>query len=450
MTRANLTTERLGAMAARPALDRLSHALAGIPEGLTGAYRDAFSGRRLAWASPAVFTVGAYVGFYGIGLVLSRPSPRLTVMAIAVALGLAGLLVGIGLGWRAVAASTRRQAVDRRLLTRYGLLLLGVGLVALVAYFVKIGYVPLFQPGLEQSRVDAAEEGGAPLRVLSLLALPGVWILVAQTVAARDRRGIVMAALAVAVVALGFALTGNRSPAFTVVEIAVITALLAAGRDRLGGRGVALLALVGIVLVLGAGLFGAFRLASRSDVYGPPVPNAQPQPPDYPSLTAIAIKGYLVVPIQNLDYTMDAVPDRIGWRFGLTYFQPVLTVLPGKQTTFDADLKAALHQRYAGGGTVPGLLGEAFANFGPIGWLAVPFLVGTAITALYRASMAWTPALAALYAHAIVHVSVGGVMSGLAMASVFPFLAYAVLGFAVVGLPIVGRRLDRRGGGAGT
>ncbi|OGO54088.1 MAG: hypothetical protein A2Z32_13140 [Chloroflexi bacterium RBG_16_69_14] len=437
-------------MMTRPALDRLIHALDGIPEGLAAAYRDALADRRLAWASPAVFTVGAYLGFYGIGLILSDPSPHLPAMALAVAAGLVGVLAGIGLGWRAIPGSTRVQPVDRRLLTRYGLLLLGVGLVALVAYFVKIGYVPLFQPGLEQSRVDAAEEGGAPLRVLSLLALPGTWILVAQAVASRDRRGIILATLAVAVVALGFTLTGNRSPAFMAVEIGLITGLLAAGKDRLGARGVALLALIGILFVVGAGLFGAFRLASRSDVYGPPVPNARPAPPDYPGLTAVAIKGYLVVPIRNLDYTLDGVPDRIGWRFGLTYFQPLLTVLPGRQNTFDADLKAALGQRYAGGGTVPGLLGEAFANFGPVGWFLVPFLVGTAITALYRASRAWTPALAALYAYAIAHVSVGGVLSGLAMASVFPFMAYAVLGFAVVGLPIVERRLDRRGGGAGT
>lgn len=440
--------EGLGAVATLQALDRPSHTLAEIPAGLAAAYRDVLSGRRLAWTSPAIFTVGAYLGFYGLGLILSGPSPRLPVMAFAVALGLAGLLAGIGFGWRAVPGPIRLPPVDRRLLNRYGLVLLGVGLAALIAYFVAIGYIPLLQPGLEQSRVNAAETGGAPLRVLSLLALPGAWILVAQAVTARDRRRIVMAAVVVAVVALGFALTGNRSPAFSAVEVGLIAGLLAAGKDRLGGRGVMLLALIGMVFVLSAGLFGAFRLASRSDVYGPPNPYARP--PDYPRLTVVAIKGYLVVPVQNLGYTMDAVPDRIGWRLGLTYLQPVLTVLPGKQTTFDADLKAALNQRYAGGGTVPGLLGEAFANFGPIGWLAVPFLVGAGITALYRASRPGPPELAALYGYAIAHMSIGTALSGLAVASIFPVEAYAALVFAVVGLPIVERRLIRRGNGAGT
>ena len=440
VTKETRQPDGLDMVAVRPALHPLDRNLIAIPDGILGAYRDAFAGRRLAWTSPAAFTIGSYLGFYGLGLVLSGSSPRLPTMVLAVLLGLTGLLGGIGLGWNAFSGPTRLQPVDRSLLTRYALLLLGVGSLALLAYFLTIGYVPLFQASLEQSRVAASEEGGAPLRVLSLLALPGAWILVAQAAVARDRRRLLMAGLAVIIIALAFALTGNRSPAFAAVEVGLIAGLVGVGMGRLGGRGVALLALIGIVLVLGAGVFGAFRLASRSGVYGPPVPGERPPPANYPGLTAVAIKGYMVVPIQNLGYTMDAVPDRIGWRFGLTYVQPLLTVLPGRQTTFDADLKAALRQQYAGGGTVTGLLGEAYANFGPVGWFIVPFLAGVAITALYRVSQSGTPELIALYAYAIAHVSIGGVLSGLSMASIFPFEAYAVLAFAVIGLPMMGRR----------
>ena len=258
-----------------------------------------------------------------------------------------------------------------------------------------------------------------------------------------------LAALAVVVVAVGLALTGNRSPAFQAVEIALFAGLLAAGRWRFGRRGVALLACFALVVVLVAGLFGAFRSGSR-EVYGPPVPGAVARTPNYPALTAIAIKGYLVVPIQNLGYTMNAVPERIGWRFGMTYLQPALTILPGKQTTFDADLKAALQQTYAGGGTVPGLLGESYANFGPIGWFLVPLLAGAAITALYRVSQAGTPELAVFYAYALAQISIGGVLAGISMASVFPVEAVLALGFAVVGLPALQRFSDGRRGTAST
>ena len=94
---------------------------------------------------------------------------------------------------------------------------------------------------------------------------------------------------------------------------------------------------------------------------------------------------------------------------------------------------------------MPGLLGEAFANFGPLGWFLVPFLVGMAITALYRKTREGAPELIVLYAYAIIHVSIGGILSGLSMASILPFEAYAVMGFAIFGLPIIERRIARRG-----
>ena len=61
-----------------------------------------------------MFTVGTYLGFYGIGLFIARPSPRLPVFTLAVVLGLAGLLVGLGFAWRAVPAKARRcrQTID--------------------------------------------------------------------------------------------------------------------------------------------------------------------------------------------------------------------------------------------------------------------------------------------------------------------------------------------------
>ena len=57
-------------------LHPLDRTLVRIPNGLIGAYRDAIAGRRLAWSSPAVFTISSYLGFYGLGLFLSGPYQR--------------------------------------------------------------------------------------------------------------------------------------------------------------------------------------------------------------------------------------------------------------------------------------------------------------------------------------------------------------------------------------
>jgi hypothetical protein len=416
----------------------LAHALSPsvVRAGLRDAYRDAFAGRRLAWASPAIALVGAFIGFYVLGLLVTwgNLGSDLPVVLVAVALGLTGLLVGLGLGWsRPVNGEPEPTSAVRRTGT-LGFALVVAGLIAMVVYFVRIGDIPLLRPGLEQARVDAAEEGGAALRVLAMMAIPGCWLVIAWAVHGRRRGWLLVGAALVVLVATGWLLTGNRAPAFQTVEASIVVGILAFGLTRLPPRGVALLSVAALTLVIAAGAFGGLRLASRVTTYGPPAPNAPP--PDYVRLTQIGIVGYLRVPVQNLRYTMEAVPERIGWRLGSTYLLPIVTILPGKQLTFDAQLKNALDQDYAGGGTVPGLLGESYANFGPLGWLVVPFLVAFALTRGYRRAIAArSPAWWALYGYAIVHLT-GAYLSGLSIASIFPWEAYGVLA-----LPILWPRL---------
>ena len=418
-----------------------------VRTGLGDAYRDAFAGRRLAWASPAVALVGAFIGFYVLGLLVTwgNLGPDLPIVLVAVALGLSGLLVGLGLGWSRPVSVTPEPASGARRTGALGFALIAIGLTAMVVYFIRIGDLPLFRPGLEQARVDAAEEGGAALRVLAMLAIPGCWMVVAWAVHRRHLPGLLVGAGLAVVVAVGWLLTGNRAPAFQTVEASIIVGLLAYGLIRLPPRGVVLLAVAALTLVIAAGAFGGLRLASRATTYGPPAPNAPP--PNYVRLTQIGIVGYLRVPVQNLRYTMDAVPERIGWRLGSTYLLPLVTILPGKQLTFDAQLKNALDQDYAGGGTVPGMLGESYANFGPVGWLAIPLIVAFALTLLYRRAVtAISPAWWALYGYAIVHLT-GAYLSGLSIASIFPWEAYGALALPIVWPRLRGvaaRLIDRR------
>lgn len=407
-----------------------------VRSGLRDAYRDAFAGRRIAWASPAIAIVGAFIGFYGFGLLVTFGSlgEDLPAVVLAVVLGLAGLLVGLGLGWSRPVGGESEPASGASRTGTLGFALVAIGMTALMLYFIRIGDIPLFRPGLEQARVDAAEEGGAALRVLAMLAIPGCWMVIAWAVHRRSVRWLLVGAALAVVVAFGWLLTGNRAPAFQTIEVSLVVALLTFGLVRVGPRGVGLIATAGLVLVVAAGAFGALRMASRTVVYGPPAPHAAA--PNYIRLTQIGIAGYLRVPIQNLRYTMDAVPERIGWRLGSTYLLPLVTALPGKQLTFDAQLKSALDQHYAGGGTVPGLLGEGYANFGPLGWFFVPGAAVFVLAGIYRrALVARSPELWALYGYAVIHVT-GSNLSGLSIASIFPWEAYAALA-----LPILWPRL---------
>jgi oligosaccharide repeat unit polymerase len=117
---------------------------------------------------------------------------------------------------------------------------------------------------------------------------------------------------------------------------------------------------------------------------------------------------------------------------GYTYVQPIVTVLPGRQSTFDQDLKAVLYQDYAGGGTVPSMLGESYANFGPIGWIVVPAISAFVLVRLYRfAHEQRTVAAWALYAWVLVHL-VNATISGIIVANIFPYPAMVILGGAAL------------------
>jgi len=418
-----------------------------IPRGIAAAYRDAFANRRIAFASPAVAAVGGLILFYGTGFAVEGLPGATHGAAILAGLALAvlGMVVGIGIAWRRadIPADHRSTEIGDRPLLVLAAVLTMIGIAALVLYLIRIGYLPIFMSSVEQGRVEAANRGGSQLRVLSLVALPGTWLMIAVAVSRGSRRLLAVAVAAVAIVVCLQLATANRSNAFLTVEVGLLVGLLVGGFRRLTPRLLLAIAGIGAALVFAAGIVGAYRLEHSPETWNNPDIKRAAQAHDYVALTELALRLYLIVPVQNTDYTMDAVPAHLSWRLGYTYVQPLLTALPGHQTTFDQDLKAALHQVYAGGGTVPSLLGESYANFGPPGWLVVPLLLGFLLAWLYRSALARNdPAWWALYAYAIVAV-LNANLSGLSVASVFPLIGTIVLAFAAAGLPVLLSAIQR-------
>jgi hypothetical protein len=411
--------------------------------GLRLAWRDLWSGPGLAFASPLVVFPVVYVLAYGLGALVyaDRIGDRWLIFGPAVLIGLLAYLGSLGAAWRPLVPdrpSLRRRELDVPIrLVAFGMV--AIGLAALVAYLIAAGGIPLFMGSVEQTRVSAAERGGAALRVISLLTLPGVWLLAGQAGASRRIAPLLGAGAIAALVTAMQLLTANRAPAFTLVQVAIVAALLSAGITRLRVLGLVLIGLLVAGLVIAAGAIGAYRLSATPTTWRDPQIARGVASGDLPLLTAKAIANYLVVPIQNFGATLDAVPSLIPWRYGYTYLQPLVTILPGKQTTFDQDLKAALEQNYAGGGTVPSMLGEAYANFGPIGWVLVPGAIGVLLGRLYaNAERRRTVAARVLYAYALLHMA-NATISGIIVASVFPYLAYGILGAAVFAEPLLER-----------
>ena len=412
----------------------LTKVFARLTTGIHLAWSDAWKHRRLAFASPIFAFPAVYLLVYGVGALLfaDRVGSRGPVFAFAVISGFVAYLAAVAMTWSRKPFTDRHPEAPGRwwLLAAGGLVV--IGLISMIAYLFAIGGIPLFMASVEQARVDAAGRGGAALRVTSLLALPGVWLFAAVAGTSRRLLGTLAVAGLVIVVAGIQILTANRAPAFLAVEVALVTFLLAAGVNRIRITGFALLCTLILMLVVGAGAIGAFRMNGTPTTWRDPVIARGVASGDMVALTGRAARNYLIVPIQNFGSTMDAIPLLMPWRFGYTYLQPLVTVLPGRQTTFDQDLKEALSQDYAGGGTVPSLLGESYANFGPVGWIVVPAMIGVLLTTLYSLAMReQTAAGWALYGWALVHMA-NATISGIVVANIFPYIAATILGGTVL------------------
>ncbi len=410
---------------------------------LANAWQDLWAQRGFAIVSPLFAFPLAFTLAYGLGAILYGPrvGERGMVIGLAAGVGLVAYTVGVALAWRPIRGQivpVTRGDFDR-VVALGASLLIAIGIVASIVYLVVIGGIPLFMESVEDGRVLAAQEGGAALRVSSMLALPGLWLLAGQAGSRRQVRPVLVVAFLTMAVALLQILTANRSPAFAAVQTSVLAAMLGAGLYRLRTPGIALLGLLALVLVVLAGAIGGYRLSRTPVTWRDPDIAYAVASGEFGGLIIKGVQIYLVVPVQNFAATLSAVPDLIPWQLGYTYLQPIVTVLPGRQSTFDQDLKAALAQDYPGGGTVPSMLGEAYANFGPAGWVLVPLGIGLFLTSLYlyarrqETAAAWT-----LYAYALLHMATATI-SGIAVANIFWYIAYAILAAAAFGEPIYRR-----------
>lgn len=96
-------------------------------------------------------------------------------------------------------------------------------------------------------------------------------------------------------------------------------------------------------------------------------------------------------PLERTALIIDRVPDRGGWVFGQSYvntlFTPIpRTLWPGKpEIGLGLHVKRVIYERPTfTNGYPPGLVGEAYINFGVIGVLLIPFLAGAFLKIFYN------------------------------------------------------------------
>ncbi|MDQ3691562.1 MAG: hypothetical protein M3406_16325 [Chloroflexota bacterium] len=347
---------------------------------------------------------------------------------LLLAVGYVSFVAGGVIGTRLPRGSEWSRRYDRiqpqRGLSSLELGLLGgtliVGLLSILLLVALVGGIPVLMPDAEQARVD--ERAG-----LGYLFISAIWLMALPTVALVSHARIrgsgswILAATLVAVVAtVAMAVIGNRGPPIIMLIGAAFVAVVACGalpRWRtlvlIGGAALVVLA-VTVVLRTGEDL----------------------------TLAAVwnRIEWQMYVNPSNFQRLVDFIPEQVGYLLGYGYLIDLAVLLPGPQINFSTWLKEAMGLEFAGGGITISLLGELYANWGPVIAVIAPAVVAIGLSMVRGVLSVRTPLDGAFVI--LLSLSLGGIMqSGI----VSPLL-YSVLpltGLYVV-LRVAGGQLAAR------
>ncbi len=340
--------------------------------------------------SPGRLFVVFYLALVGVGSVLITASGQ---GAAGAALAASGLLA-FGLG---TAVAAQRWGVPRRVEPEAAVgplqplaiaLLAVVGLVALASVAVTSG-VPFLSSDPVESRL--AYQGHA-FDLFRRLVPPAALVVVAIALVRRDRRDWALAVFAVGSVLLVMISLASRT---LPLELAIEALLLAwwAGR-RASRRVLAVLALVGVLA------FAAIQLArvGLADGLRDPVRFAVER----------TTSRLLLIQPRTLELLVREIPAREPYFGGATYVRQLAAFSNGQPRESLGHWLArrgivpGIEER---GFATPGVLGELWANFGPLA-LGGMFLAGVGVQTLGRAASRLGPGAADRVFLAVVTVAV--------------------------------------------
>lgn len=246
-----------------------------------------------------------------------------------------------------------------------------VGTLLWVAFAIRTG-LPALGPGAEQARVESRYGlGYLVLPAIGFLALSST-ALVERSYSAKSRW---RHATWVVVGAAGLMIAsfGNRGPVLLLLIATSWAALRSTGRT-VSWR------------VLAMGILGAFAVLALTAAVRAGEELTW-------SLLWSRMRWLTMVNLTNLDQVVQFIPARQDWLGGQSYLLDLSVLLPGRQPNFSEWLKEGLGLSFPGGGITIGLVGESYANWGPVAAVGSCALYGAALV-WWRAS-AWSQRLPA-------------------------------------------------------
>jgi hypothetical protein len=324
---------------------------------------------RLGLAHPAIVWVAVNGALLGVGAIVlaivdGRPMPGLYIGAGAAAFAIAARLSAIVAARRGAAGPAWIGADDTTpVRTSVAIVLAVVSVALVVPTFLETG-IPFLTVDITGARSEVAGLVVQPLRI-ALPALAVVFVLRARRAAEVERRRAWAVAAFLLILVGGFELL--LASRYLLAELAIAVALgwlLAGGRIRWP------LAIAGAVVA--AVLFGSIQLARAWDL-------AADRPLAF--LAERTVSRLVLVQPRTLDALMETIPAEEPFFLGLTWARRI-GPLVGRD-----DIPNLGYWIYPtvvddptaeGGYAAPGLIGEAWANFG---WAGLLLLALTGVAA---------------------------------------------------------------------
>ena len=131
----------------------------------------------------------------------------------------------------------------------------------------------------------------------------------------------------------------------------------------------------------------------------------------------------MFVNTSNFSDVLNLYPESL-FTVGKSYINDLLTVLPGPQETYILKLKDILNIQFDGGSLTPSIFGESYYNFGLVGAVVIPILIGIIILTIDYFSRR--------YLSTEIYLIASFLMVGISTTGIMPVLLYSILPLILV------------------
>lgn len=233
-----------------------------------------------------------------------------------------------------------------------------IGLISLISnvYYIFINRAYLLSGNLEAGRTAALSSNGI-LIVLMNIVIPMIGLLFDIYLKKGSKKSLFFVIIFIFGSSICYLIQGTRTP---IMKIIILMLLIYNFRRNIKNRTVILIAIMGIVLLIGMQVVRAQR-SNESIGF-------------FKSLLNTLQNGSV-----NLQYVQKTFSEKEPYQNGYTYLINLIMLLPGEDIDFTLWLKDKLNLDFAGGGVTPTIIGESYINFGNTGAYIILFLIGILI-----------------------------------------------------------------------